>query len=66
MNNNKLLWFIVILLTVGLISIIGFKLLINKISDHVIQKLQREYSPSPYGPNGIDPDKIDIDKIFKK
>ena len=65
MNNNKLLWFMVILLTAGLVSVIGGKFLINKISDHVIQKLQREYSPSPYGP-GINPDLIDLSKILKK
>jgi len=38
--------------------------LIDKISDKVIERLQRDYSPSPYGPS-VDPDKIDMEK-FKK
>lgn len=34
----------------------------NQIADEVVKKLQKEYSPSPYGP-GIDPDKIDLEKL---
>ena len=36
----------------------------EKIADVVVKKLQKEYSPSPYGP-GINPDKIDLEKIKK-
>lgn len=35
----------------------------NEIADAMIKKLQKEYSPSPYGP-GIDPDKVDIDAML--
>ena len=40
------------------------KIIVDKVADRVIQKLQREYSPSPFSP-GFDPDKIDINKIKK-
>ena len=63
-NNNKLLW-AVIALTIAMIFIgLGSKFLVDKIADRVIQKLQKEYSPSPYGP-GIDPDKLDAEKLRK-
>ena len=38
------------------------KVIIEKAAERAIQKLQKEYSPSPYGP-GIDPDKINIDGV---
>lgn len=67
MNNNnssKLLW-IVIILTVIMVGVgIGSRVLVDKVADRVIQKLQKEYSPSPYGP-GIDPDKLDAEKLRK-
>lgn len=63
-DNNRLLW-IVIALAVVMIGIgIGSKVLVDKVADRVIFKLQKEYSPSPYGP-GIDPDKLDAEKILK-
>lgn len=37
---------------------------VDKIADKVIEKLQKDYSPSPYGP-GLDPDKIDPHAISK-
>lgn len=50
-----------------IVCAIGGKVFVDKISDKVIEKLQKDYSPSPYGP-GIDPDKLDVDKIksYKK
>jgi hypothetical protein len=63
-NSNKLLW-IVIILTVVMVGVgLGSKVLVDKVADRVIQKLQKEYSPSPYGP-GIDPDKLDPEKLRK-
>jgi len=63
-NSNKLLW-VVIALTVIMIGVgVGSKVLVDKVADRVIQKLQKEYSPSPYGP-GIDPDKLDSEKLNK-
>jgi len=35
---------------------------VETVADKVILKLQKEYSPSPYGP-GLDPDKIDVTKF---
>ena len=31
----------------------------------MIEKLQKDYSPSPYG-SGIDPDKIDVSSLINK
>lgn len=63
-NNSKLLW-VVVALTVTMIVVgVSSKFLVDKIADRVIQKLQKEYSPSPYGP-GIDPDKLDPDKLIQ-
>lgn len=60
-NQNFLLG--VILATFGLLSIkFVDKILMEKVSDRVVQKLVQEYSPSPYGPS-VDPDKIDVDKL---
>jgi hypothetical protein len=42
--------------------VFGHKIIIDKVADRVIHKLQKEYSPSPFSP-GFDPDKIDINKI---
>lgn len=36
----------------------------EKITKKVIEKLEKDYCPSPYGP-GIDPDKIDLEKFLK-
>ncbi len=67
MNNiteNKLFLPLVTLIGLFVILLFGNKIIIDKVADRVIQKLQREYSPSPYAP-GFDPDKIDINKIKK-
>ena len=63
-NNNKLLWVVIILTVLMIVVGIGSKVLVDKVADRVIQKLQKEYSPSPYGP-GIDPDKLDPEKLRK-
>lgn len=57
LKENKLLW---ILLAVTFVNVAGFVLgsyLIDKTAQRVIGKLQKDYSPSPYGP-GFDPDKV--------
>jgi len=67
MNNiteNKLFLPMVFLIGLLVILLFGNKIIVDKVADRVIQKLQREYSPSPYAP-GFDPDKIDINKIKK-
>lgn len=64
-NDNKLLWVVIGLTAVLLLVGFGGKAFVNKVSDQVIQKLQKEYSPSPYGP-GIDPDKLDVEKLRRQ
>jgi len=65
LKNNKLFLALVALAVFNLLGILGFKLVVDKATDKVIQKLQKEYSPSPYGP-GFDPDKVDLDKFKGK
>lgn len=64
MSNNKLFWVIGVLSAVMIVVGIGNKAFVDKIADRVIKKLQKDYSPSPYGP-GVDPDKLDVEKIRK-
>jgi len=61
-NNDKLVYVFIGLTVLLLIFGIGTKVFVDKVADRVIYKLQKDYSPSPYGP-GIDPDKIDVTKI---
>ena len=63
-TNNKFFWIVVGLTAVMLVIGVGGKLFVDRVADVVIEKLKKEYSPSPYGP-GIDPDKIDVTKIKK-
>lgn len=60
-----MLWVVVGLAGVMLAVGLGGKFLVDKVADKVIQKLQKDYSPSPYGP-GIDPDKLDMDRLKKQ
>lgn len=65
MNNNNKLLLIVLVLTIVMVGVsFGGNFFIDKVADRVIQKLQKEYSPSPYGP-GINPDKIDVQKLIE-
>lgn len=62
--NNKFFWIVVALTGAILVFGVGGKIFVDKVADVVIEKLKKEYSPSPYGP-GIDPDKIDVSKVRK-
>jgi hypothetical protein len=47
---------------IGLALVVGSvfaitHLLVDKVANKVIERLQKDYSPSPYGP-GFDPDKV--------
>jgi hypothetical protein len=62
-KNNKIF---LVLLAVTLFNVGAFfvgKVVIDRAADRVIQKLQKDYSPSKYGP-GLDPDKVGPD-FFK-
>jgi len=65
MDEKKALWAILIL--TGFLVVVGLSkdYLIDKLADRVIEKLQKPYSPSPYGP-GVDPDKLDVISMDKK
>ena len=63
---KKSLFWVVAMLTlfnVG-VFVIG-KVVIDKAADAVIEKLEKEYSPSPYGP-GLDPDLVDPIDVKKQ
>jgi hypothetical protein len=55
--ENKLVVAVVVILVVVLGVVFGMNTLVDKTSDRVIEKLQRDYAPGPYVP-GCDPDKI--------
>lgn len=60
--SSKIPWILMGVVLVNFMLIAGFKLVVIKASDRVIQKLQKEYSPSPFGP-GFDPDKVDTQAL---
>jgi|GEM_PF-3161278 len=62
LKNNKLFWVVVIFSVLNLGIFFVSKFVISKTTDKVIEKLQKEYSPSPYGP-GLDPDKVDPESL---
>lgn len=63
--KDSFFWVVVGLLGLVLVVAVGGKFLIDRIADRVIQKLQKDYSPSPYGP-GIDPDRLDAELLKKR
>jgi hypothetical protein len=60
--KNKLFWAVALLAVFNLGFYVVGKALVDKTADRVIEKLQKEYSPSPYGP-GLDPDRVDPDGL---
>jgi len=62
MFKNKLFSVALVLCGILLVVGVGKKAIVSAIADRVIEKLQKDYSPSPYGP-GIDPDKLDVQRI---
>lgn len=60
LKKNKLLWVVALLTVCNVgVCVVG-RVVVEKAADRVIQKLQKDYSPSPYGP-GLDPDKVRLD-----
>jgi hypothetical protein len=60
-NGENLVWIVLGLGVFIFVVGIGSNFLVDKVAEKVIQKLQKDYSPSPYGP-GFDPDKIDVSR----
>lgn len=56
-KNNKLLWTLIAVTFFNVGMLVVGQIIVEKTSDRVLEKLKKEYSPSPYGP-GFDPDKV--------
>lgn len=57
MSENRII-LAVVAFTLLLAGGLGVKYyLVDKVADTVIERLQKPYTPGPYGP-GVDPDKI--------
>jgi hypothetical protein len=56
-KNNKLVCVVVVVFVLNLLFFISYQSIVNRVTNAVINKIQKEYSPSPYGP-GLDPDKL--------
>jgi hypothetical protein len=65
LKNNKLVWIVAAFTLLNVGGLLVGNLLINKAADRVIQRLQKDYSPSPYGP-GLDPDKVNVNSARPK
>lgn len=61
-KNNKLLWIIGGLVVFNLALFGTSEIIVRRTTAKVIERLQKEYSPSPYGP-GLDPDKVNPDAL---
>lgn len=69
--NNKLFWVFIVFCFLTVFTILFSNKIVNlaiknhydEIAEVMIKKLQKEYSPSPYGP-GLNPDKVDIDAML--
>lgn len=57
MNKNYVLTIIATIVSTLFVVVLASNLLVNKVSNKVIQELKRSYAPGPYDP-GFDPDKL--------
>ena len=57
--KNKLFWIVALVTLMNISFFVIGKVVIDKASDRVIERLEKDYSPSPYGP-GFDPDRVDV------
>lgn len=55
--KNKLFWICVGLLMFNACVFVVGKAVVDKAADEVMERLEKDYSPSPYGP-GYDPDVV--------
>ena len=61
-RNNRVFWVLIVVTIFNIGIFLLGKVVVDKAADRVIQKLQQDYSPSPYGP-GLDPDKVAPDAL---
>lgn len=60
--KNKLFWFCIGLMVFNVSIFVAGKVIVDKVVDEVIERLESNYSPSPYGP-GFDPDKVEPESL---
>jgi len=60
--NNKMFWLVLVLFLGLMFTYKGKGGLIDTIANRAAEKIQKEWSPSPYAP-GVDPDKVDVMKL---
>ena len=63
--KNKLFWLCMGLFVFNIFFFAAGKVVVDKTADEVIERLESEYSPSPYGP-GFDPDIVEPEAIRQK
>ena len=56
--ENKLLWVAIVIGVLLVGGVVCGPYLMDRLTDRVIERLLKEYSPGPYSP-GFDPDKVD-------
>lgn len=67
LNDLKKQWWVWVIVGITGLNLLFFgmsELITKRVHNKVMEKLQKDYSPSPYGP-GMDPDKVNPD-MFKK
>jgi hypothetical protein len=57
--KNKLFWVVAVVFLMNISVFVIGKVVIDKAADKVIERLEKDYSPSPYGP-GFDPDRVNV------
>lgn len=62
LKKSVLFWVVISFTALNLSAFLFSKYIIHQTTIKVLEKLQKDYSPSPYGP-GFDPDKVNIDGL---
>lgn len=63
--ENKVFLVLVAVVVFNFLVLGAGTLIVSKTVDLVIQKLEKDYCPSPYGP-GLDPDKVNMDRFYRR
>lgn len=62
LKKSVLFWVVISFTALNVSAFLFSKYIIHQTTQRVLEKLQKEYSPSPYGP-GFDPDKMNLDGL---